>query len=121
VVSGEAETGRNANDDRRRYKVVRLLDELMPIAATPQRSGVSFDIRLYFREDSNDRHLWAEVAFIDRDTGKLINTPETALPLDRPAAVSEFFNDIAERGFQLARQLRTEPPRSKVEPKADEG
>jgi hypothetical protein len=81
----------------------------MPQAVTRQRSGVSFDVRLYFREDSKDGHLWAEVAFIDRETGKLINTPKTALPLDRPAAVPEFFGDIAERGFEMARKLRTQP------------
>lgn len=98
-------------EDARRYKVVRLLDELMPRAATPQKSGVSFDVRLYLREDSKDGHLWAEVAFIDRDSGKLINTPETALPLDRPEAVGWYFDVIAERGFEMARALRTTPRR----------
>ena len=91
------------------YKVVRLLDELLPQAATPQRSGVSFDIRLYLREDSKDGHLWAEVAFLDRETGKLINTPETALPLDRPEVVGWFFDKIAKKGFPLALESRTQP------------
>lgn len=98
-------------DEQKRYKVVRLVNELMPRAATPQKSGVSFDMRLYLREDSNDRHLWAEVAFIDRETGKLINTPETALPLNRPEAVAEFMDQIARRGFVMARQMRTAPLR----------
>ena len=99
--------------ESRRYKVVRLLDELMPLAVTPQRSGVSFDIRLYLREDSNDGHLWAEVAFIDRDTGKLLNSPENALPLDRPEAVGEYFDVIAAKGFEMATKLRTTPRRQR--------
>lgn len=83
----------------------------MPRAAKSQKSGVSFDIRLYLREDSNDGHLWAEVAFIDRETGKLINTPDTALPLDRPEVVGWYFDLIAQKGFDLAVQMRTEPRR----------
>jgi hypothetical protein len=93
------------------YKVVRLLDELLPQAATPQRSGVSFDVRLYLREDSNDGHLWAEVAFIDRSTGMLLNSPETALPLAHPDDVARYFGFIAEKGFPLALELRTQPRR----------
>jgi hypothetical protein len=95
--------------DPRRYKVVRLLDDLLPRAATPQKSRISLDIRLYLREDTNDGHLWAEVAFIDRDTGKLINAPDTALPLDRPEAIGWFFDLIAERGFRMAVEMRTQP------------
>ena len=102
-----------ADDDANRYKVVRLLDNLMALAATPQNSGVSFDIRLYLREDSNDGHLWAEVAFIDRDTGKLINTPKSALPLDRPEVVGWYFDQIAKRGFEMAPRLRKTPMRGK--------
>src|SRR4051812_12745646 len=94
-----------------RYKVVRLLDELLPQAATPQKSGISLDLRLYLREDSNDGHLWAEVAFIDRKTGKLLHTGEKALPLDRPEAVGEYFDRIARKGFTLAKSMRTSPVR----------
>ena len=95
--------------DETEYKVVRLLDELLPVAATPQPSGVSFDIRLYLREDSNDGHLWAEVAFIDRETGKLLHTGEKALPLDRPEVVGPYFGIIADKGFKLATEMRTKP------------
>src|SRR3954453_1283102 len=94
-----------------RYKAGPLLHELMPSAATPQKSGVSFDLRLYLREDSNDGHLWAEVGFIDRKTGKLLHTGDKALPLDRPEAVGEYFDHIAKKGFILARSMRTSPLR----------
>jgi hypothetical protein len=104
------------DQDATRYKVVRLLDELMPAAATPQKSGVSFDIRLYLREDSNDGHLWAEVAFLDRESGKLLNTPESALPLDRPEVVGWYFDHIAQRGFEMASRLRTSPMRKGKKP-----
>lgn len=85
----------------------------MARAATPQNSGVSFDIRLYLREDSNDGHLWAEVAFIDRESGKLINTPESALPLDKPEVIGWYFDQIAQRGFEMAPRLRKTPMREK--------
>src|SRR5258708_27079980 len=102
--------------DAKRYKVVRLVDELMPTAATPQKSGVSFDLRHYLREGSNDGHMWAEVAFIDRTTGKLLNDPENSLPLDRPEVVGWFFDEIARRGFEMAPRLRTDPMRGKKKP-----
>jgi hypothetical protein len=102
-------TERSGNVDEQNYKVVRLLDDLLPTAATPQRSGVSFDIRLYLRENSKNGNLWAEVAFIDRDSGKLINTPETAIPLDTPEAVGWYFGWIAEKGYPLAVERRTQP------------
>lgn len=95
--------------DGENYKVHKLLDELLPLAATPQKSGVSFDIRLYLREDSNDGHLWAEVAFIDRTTGKLLHTGDSALPLNSPEVVGPYFGLIADKGFRLACELRTQP------------
>src|SRR3954471_14741155 len=54
-----------------KYKVVRQLDEVMPQAATPQKAGVSFDLRLYFREN-DEGYQWAEVAFLDRDNSHRI-------------------------------------------------
>jgi hypothetical protein len=95
--------------EQEEYKVVRLLDDLLPQAATPQKSGVSFDLRLYLRENTKNGQLWAEVAFIDRNTGKLLNDAENALPLDSPGAVGWFFGRIAEKGFPLAVELRTQP------------
>lgn len=52
--------------------------------------------------------LWAEVGFLDRNTGKLLHNADKALPLDRPQAIPWYFEQIAERGFELARKLRTE-------------
>jgi hypothetical protein len=101
-----------SSDEGARYKVVRLLDDLLPRAAKPQRSGVSFDLRLYLREDSNDGHLWGEVAFLDPETRKLLNDPKNSLPLDRPEAIGEYFDHIARKGFPLARKLRTTPRRN---------
>lgn len=91
--------------DENDYKVVRLLDELLPRAAKAQKSGISLDLR----EDKHDGTLWAEVAFLDPVTGKLINDAENALPLDNPGAVGWFFGWIAEKGFPLALIRRTEP------------
>src|SRR3954470_12177693 len=96
-------------DEGQRYKVVRLLDELLPRAAKPQRSGVSFDLRLYLREDSTDGHLWGEVAFLDPKTGKLLHGDEKSLPLARPEDIGEYFDHIARKGFPLAREMRTTP------------
>src|SRR5437764_8184026 len=95
-----------AGDEGARYKVVRLLDKLLPRAATAQKSGVSFDLRLYLRVDPNDGHLWGEVAFLDRATGKLLNEPENSLPLARPEDIGEYFDHIARKGFPLAEKLR---------------
>lgn len=90
------------------HKVVRLLDELLAEAATPQDSGVSFDLRLYFREN-RDESQWAEVAFIDRETGKLLHTGDRTLPLSGPKVVSWYFGEIAERGFPMAVERRKRP------------
>jgi hypothetical protein len=91
------------------YKVVRLLDELLPLAAKAQKSGLSLDVRLYLRENRHDGKLWAEVGFLDRATGRLLNHAENSLPLDSPEAVGWFFGRIAEKGFPLAVEMRTEP------------
>jgi hypothetical protein len=91
------------------YKVVRLLDELLPEAATAQKSGISLDIRLYLSDNGHNGNLWAAVSFIDRDTGKLLKHADNSLPLDSPGAVGWFFNRIAEKGFPLAVQMRTQP------------
>lgn len=95
--------------DESDYKVVRLLDELLPQAATPQKAGVSFDIRLYLSENSHNGQLWAAVSFIDRSTGKLLKQDGNSLPLDRPEAVGWFFDRIADKGFPLAIEMRTRP------------
>jgi hypothetical protein len=91
------------------YKVVRVLDDLLPKAARPQKAGVSFDIRLYLSENSHDGQLWAAVSFIDRDSGQLLKEPDNSLPLDSPDAVGWFFGQIAKKGFPLAVAMRTGP------------
>jgi hypothetical protein len=95
--------------DEEDFKVVRALDALLPEAATPQKAGLSFDIRLYLTEDSHNGSLWASVSFIDRDSGQLLKHPDNSLPLDKPDAVGWFFDKIAEKGFPLAVQMRTKP------------
>jgi len=55
------------------YKVVRLLDDLLPKATKPTKSGVRLDCRLYFREKPNG-DLWAEVVFVNPATGNAIHS-----------------------------------------------
>lgn len=82
------------------YKVVRQLDEVMPRALTSQKAGVSFDLRVYFREDGNG-YQWAEVAFLNRSAEHAIIDH---MPLVGEGVVSWFFGQIEERGFRLAAQ-----------------
>ena len=86
-----------------RYKVQQQLDAIMPEAATAQKAGVSFDLRLYFRENDVG-YQWAEVAFLNRDNAhRIIDN----MPLLGPDVVSWFFGEIASRGFRLAVELKT--------------
>lgn len=50
---------------------------------------------------------WAEVAFIYRESGRLMHTGDRTLPLSGPGVVAWFFGEIADRGFPLAIELRT--------------
>jgi hypothetical protein len=84
--------------DEQEYKVVRQLDEVMPRALRSQKAGVSFDVRVYFREN-DDGYRWAEVAFLDRDADHAIIDH---MPLVGDGVVSWFFGQIEERGFRLA-------------------
>jgi len=90
--------------DEDEYKVVRQLEAAMPRAAQPQKAGVSFDLRLYFREN-NDGYRWAEVAFLDREGGHRIIEQ---MPLVGDGVVPWFFGRIADLGFSLAVERRTE-------------
>ena len=101
-----------SGDEGARYKVVRLLDDLLPRAAKPHGQASPSTSGFILREDSNDGHLWGEVAFLDPESGKLLSDPENSLPLDRPEAIGEYFNHIARKGFPLACKLRTTPRRS---------
>ncbi len=86
--------------DEQQYKVVRQLDEVMPRALRSQKAGVSFDVRVYFREN-DDGYRWAEVAFLDRDADHAIIDH---MPLVGDGVVSWFFGQIEQRGFRLAAQ-----------------
>lgn len=92
--------------DEQDFKVVRDLDSILPEAATPQKAGLSLDIRLYLSENSHDGKLWASVSFLDRNGHLLKHGP---LPLDKPDAVGWYFDQIAKKGFPLAQRLRTGP------------
>ena len=88
--------------DEQQYKVVRQLDEAMRRAAEPHKAGVSFDLRLSFREDDTG-YQWAEVAFLDRnDKHKIIDH----MPLKGENVIPWFFGQIASRGFPLAVELK---------------
>jgi hypothetical protein len=84
--------------DEQKYKVVRQLGEVMPRALRLQKAGVSFDVRVYFREN-DDGYRWAEVAFLDREADHAIIDH---MPLVGDGVVSWFFGQIEERGFRLA-------------------
>jgi hypothetical protein len=88
--------------DEHHYKVERQLGEVMPKAAQPQKAGASFDLRLYFRQDDTG-YQWAEVAFLDPNDGhKIIDH----MPLKGDDVVPWFFGQIAERGYELAVELK---------------
>ena len=94
-------------EDAQQYKVVRLLDEIMPQAVKPTKAGVRLDCRLYFREKPNGE-LWAEVVLVDPESGKAVNGWPDTLPLQGDGVIPWYFDEIAGRGFRLARELRTE-------------
>jgi hypothetical protein len=88
--------------DEHHYKVERQLADVMPKAAQPQKAGVSFDLRLYFRQDDTG-YQWAEVAFLDpKDGHKIIDS----MPLKGDDVVPWFFGQIAELGYELAVELK---------------
>lgn len=89
------------------YKVVRLLDEMLPNALKATPSGARLDCSIYFREDSKDGHLWGEVVLKDPGRGKALNHVGTSLPLDSPSAVKWYLGLIAEKAYPLAAERRT--------------
>lgn len=91
------------------YKVVRLLDELLPDALKPTKSGARLDCRVYFREKP-DGSRWGEVVLVNPATGEAVTTdPDKSLPLDSEDALAWFLGEITEKGFPLAVAMRTEP------------
>lgn len=80
----------------------------MERAMTQQKgANISVDCRLYFRLDPKDGQLKGEVAFIDRETGKLVAlTAETkdTLPLDSEGGMLWFLERIGRQGFDFVRE-----------------
>lgn len=66
------------------------------------RSG-SFDLRVSFRRPE-DGVEWAEVAFVERDTGQLIRGDGKKLVLDCPEALDWMLKRITEEGWRLRRE-----------------
>lgn len=90
------------------YKVERLLREKFPDAAKPQPSGVSVDVRLYFREKP-EGDLWCGLAFLDED-GHMMDFGEfRALPLKDPPSLPWLLEVLCELGFEAAPRRRTKP------------
>ena len=97
------------------YKVVRLLDELLPEALKPTPSGPRLDCRIYFRERP-DGHRWAEVVLVDAATGRPVAIdPGQTLPLDGEGALSEYLGVITGKAFPIAVSMRTTPRSERVE------
>ena len=91
------------------YKVVRLLDELLPGALKPTPSGARLDCRIYFRERP-DGNYWGEVVLVDPTTGQPVTTdPARSIPLDSPEAIGWYFGVIMEKAFPQAVAMRTRP------------
>jgi hypothetical protein len=85
------------------YKVERQLRERFPDAVKPQRSGVSVDVRVYFREKP-DGSLWGGLALLDDDGHIMVN-----MPLADPESTPWLLNVMCEIGFDAAPRLRTTP------------
>lgn len=90
------------------YKVVRLLDELLPEALRGTPSGARLDVRLYFREKP-DGSRWGEVVLVDPISGNALHDATRSIPLDSPKAIKWYFGVIADKAFPLAVERRTKP------------
>lgn len=88
-----------------KYKVERQLREAFPRAQKPQRSGVSVDLRVYFREKPNG-DLWGGLALLDPN-GRILEN----MPLDSPEGLRWLLSDVlCDVGFAAAPADRTAPP-----------
>jgi hypothetical protein len=100
--------------DEDEYKVSRLLRPLMELAVKEQKgANISVDCRLYFRFDPNDGRLKGEVAFIDRDGGKLVKLTSTSadsLPLDSEDGMIWFLGKVRHQGLDFVRERRDAEP-----------
>jgi len=85
------------------YKVERQVRERFPEAMKAQRSGVSVDLRLYFREKSGHAR-WGGLALLAPD-GTIIEN----MPLADEASLPWLLEVICELGFEAAPQHRTKP------------
>lgn len=89
--------------DQPYYAVERWLRDAFPKAVKPQPSGVSVDVRLYFRQKEGGR-LWAGVALLDGAGERIEN-----MPLDEPGALPWLLGVLCELGFEAAPKRRTKP------------
>jgi hypothetical protein len=89
-----------AEDD---YMVVRELDEILPLAMQPTRSGARLDLRLYFRESPKGQWLGVDVMGAD---GKQVGPP---LPIQKPEDIGPYFAALAAKAYPVAAAMRTEP------------
>lgn len=90
------------------YKVERQVREAFPEAFKAQKSGVSTDLRLYFREkeENGRRVLWGGLAILGED-GKIVAN----MPLADEASLPWLVEVVCELGFAAAPERRTEPLR----------
>jgi putative transcriptional regulator len=87
-----------------KYKVERQLRETFPKVAKPQRSGVSVDLRVYFREKPSG-DLWGGLALLNED-GEIAEN----MPLDSKEGLQWILEHVlCEIGFDAAPEMRTRP------------
>lgn len=86
------------------YKVERELREGFPRARKRQPSGVSADLRIYFRED-RDGKLWGGVGMYDESGDRI-----EYMALDSKAGLQWLLKDVlCDVGFEAAPRERTKP------------
>lgn len=86
-----------------KYKVERQLRVMFPRVVKPQRSGVSVDLRLYFREKP-DGDLWGGLALLN-EGGEIAEN----MPLADKPSLPWLLGVLCELGFEAAPRLRTKP------------
>jgi len=86
------------------YKVERELRDAFPRARKRQPSGVSVDLRIYFREDP-DGTLWGGVGMYDESGDRI-----EYMALDSKDGLRWLLSDVlCDVGFRAAPRERTKP------------
>ncbi len=85
------------------YRVERQVRDAFPGVLKAQRSGVSVDSRLYFREKQGGAR-WGGLALLGLD-GKIVDN----MPLADESSLPWLLEVICELGFAAAPEHRTEP------------